>query len=159
MALLIVFILVVVMFSSGGGSSASLLAIAQRQGNIAKVAELALQDTDSQAVKNVAINAQLAAQSDQKSLTALAGQFGISFSEKDLELGINPEVQSQFETAKAAGLLNQTALETLAAEIQAYQVVLAAGFEQTGSEELKQLLAEQHEATELLAIQIQNTQP
>src|SRR3546814_17550373 len=73
-ALLFVFILVIAMFSGGGGSGTSLLAIAQRQGSLANVAELTLQNTDSQAVKNVAISAQFTAKSDQKQEARRVGQ-------------------------------------------------------------------------------------
>ena len=158
-ALLFVFILVIAMFSSSGGGSASLLTIAQRQGNLANMAELTLQHTDSQAVKNVAISAQFTAKSSQKELTTAAGLLGVSFSEKDLELGVDPAIQGELETAKAAGLLNQTALEALTAGVKAYQEALAAGFEQTSNEEVKRVISEQYEAADLLATQVANTKP
>src|SRR3546814_12783241 len=106
-ALLFVFILVIAMFSGGGGSGTSLLAIAQRQGSLANVAELTLQNTDSQAVKNVAISAQFTANSDQKELATAAAQPDVSFSEGDLPLGLNPAIQPDLATSKTTSFLQE----------------------------------------------------
>lgn len=159
-ALLIVLgIVMVAVLSGGNGSSDNLLRVQQIQRETARVSQLAARDVGSQTVRNAAVNTQLSTTTDRQLLSAALAVRGITFTEEELALGANFDVEGEFETAQAAGTIDTTALTYLQEQVALYETALAEAFESASSEELRTELNRAYESTQLLRTQLDATNP
>lgn len=134
---LVVLLLIIMLVLSGGGDNKqNLLKVAQAQTELVRLSEMANESTD-QTLKNFAINTNLTVTSDKQRFTGVLGQNGISFKDKELALGQNPETTQALETAKAAANFDATLRDTLVDQLSAYQATLKTAFDQSGNEQIK----------------------
>lgn len=152
-------ILIVVLFSLFSGSDpaeASLRTTMQRQLEIVRITTMqqVASDTDRD-IKNLSANVLLTVQSDNTKLTSSVGALGIKFDEKQLTSPSAATTTSKIENAASAGTLDETVIEVLAAELEAYRGELAVAYEQTNTKAVRDALQASHTNTELLLKQLE----
>lgn len=152
-------ILIVVLFSLFSGSNpaeASLRATMQRQLEIVRINTMGqvADDTDRN-IKNLSANVLLTVQSDNAKLTNAIGAVGLKFEEEQLASPSAAATTSKIENAASAGTLNETVIEILSAELEAYRGELAAAYEQTNAKAVRDTLQASHTNTELLLKQLE----
>jgi hypothetical protein len=144
-------------FSGGGGSRESLLRVRQLQAETIRISDLSMRNLSSQAAKNATINAKLSAGTDSQQLTAVLASRNIEFKTADVALGQDPEIENRLETAQAAGLIDETALQILIDTTTKYESALAEAFKETKNPEVKAELERAYASAQLLNKQLKKT--
>jgi hypothetical protein len=146
-------------FSGGSETKDAYFKVAQLQTEIVRVSEFIEKETANQGLKNLAANTRLTVASQQSDFTKLIGSKGISFKEKEIKAGKNTKTDASLNDAKAAGLFEETAINTLKEHVTAYQNAISDAYDISKNEEIKELLQQDHEETKLLQQSAEKTRP
>lgn len=140
----IVLILLVVMnlFFGGNPGRESLLKVVQSQHELVRITTLPVASQTNQDTKNIVLNVQASLTSAQTRTTAAIGERGISFKDKEIKLVEDTKTDAAFETAKAAGMLDETVRSTLKTQLTAYSAALSAAYDDVQSESIKETLSQ-----------------
>lgn len=147
------------LLSSTDPAEASLRSTMQRQLEIVRIASIEQVATDTDRdVKNFNANVLLTVKSDNAKLTSAVGAVGIQFEEEQLLSPSSDTTTAKIEEAVSAGTLNETTVEVLAAELEAYRAELSAAYEQTNTEAIRSVLQAAFANTDLLLKQLESIQ-
>ena len=140
----IVLILLVVMnlFFGGNPGRESLLKVVQAQHELVRITTLPVASQTNQDTKNIVLNVQASLTSAQARTTTAIGEHGITFKDKEIKLVEDPKTDAAFETAKAAGMLDETVRSTLKTQLTAYSAALSAAYDDVQSESIKETLSQ-----------------
>ena len=157
-ALLLTLIIVLFsLFSGGDPAEASLRTTMQRQLEIVRITSTEqIANGTNRDVKNFSANVLLTVKSDNTKLTSAVDGAGITFEEEELASPSAAATTTQIENAVSAGTLNETAVEVLAAELEAYRAELTATYEQTSTEDIRSALEAAFANTDLLLKQLES---
>lgn len=146
---LLVILIISVIVSSGGGTSPGLVKIAQQQTELARVAAIDYESLNSDEVQALAINTQLTMLSTNADFLSFLGANGIGISSDQIALGVNPATDTELETAKVNGALDEAMHQALVAQLTEYKVTLNTVY-QNASPAMRQRLLELGQQATLL---------
>lgn len=151
-AILLVLIMIIASLLSGGSNSGTkqLISLAQRQQEIARVADTGYNDVSGQSIKNFAMTSKLTMQSDEALLTNYLKQNGVKVSAKELAAGTNSTSDQALENAKSTGDVDTTLQELLVRQIEDYRVRIQQVYSSSGNTTTKALLNRLYTNTDLL---------
>lgn len=147
-------ILAIVLFSvlsgSSGGSVANLTDVAQRQTEIARISAVAVEKSNSTAIKNRAHTVKLSMLSSQQQTIALLTKSGEKVDAKVLALKQNAQTDQQLDAATANDTFDATFTKILDEELKSYRIAVQNYFNSSTSNNEKLLLKESFDGVNLL---------
>jgi hypothetical protein len=152
-------LIIVVASTLGGGgkkNAVGLLALAQSQQEVIRVATDGTHNAQSTDLKNFATTTAVSLSSDQRLLLAEAANSGSKFKEKELELGKSAQTDTALSTAQAANTYDTTFASTMDSELADYQNKLEAAAQITTSESGSALLKKETDNAVALRKQLQS---
>jgi hypothetical protein len=155
--LIVVIIILFSLFSGSDPAEASLRSTLQRQLEIVRITstEQVANGTERD-TKNFSANVLMTIQSDNVKLTGALSAAGIKFEEEQLASPSSATTTTKIENAVSAGTINETTVEILTAELEAYRAELAATYEQTSTEAVRGVLEAAFTNTDLLLKQLES---
>jgi len=141
--LVVLMIIAAIVISAFGPKSntADLIAVAQRQQEISRVATAANDQATQQDTKDFVMNVSVSLTSDQKQMLAYLADHGAKkISPKELALDKNPQTDTLLSNAAAAGNYDPTAIQSLTSQLQAYEQQLQTTFQKTKGPNARALL-------------------
>lgn len=124
--ILVILIVVIASLLSSGGDSGTkqMVGLAQRQQEIARVADTGYTDISGQSVRNFTMASKLTMQSDETLLTNYLKQNGVKVSPKELARGANSSSDAAIENAKATGSVDDTVQKLLTEQLESYRATI-----------------------------------
>ncbi len=147
---IIAVIVVSLLGSAGSAGKAQLLKAAQQQTEIIRISKLGIERAKGSEAKNFAVTVNLSLQSDQTALLAALDDQGSKPNSKDLALGKNQKTDATLTNAEQSNKFDEVFIETLRAELLAYQKTLQSAFTDVSSQTIKTALNTQFQHAELL---------
>jgi hypothetical protein len=145
-------ILLVVGFSlfAPKGNTASVLAVAQRQQEIVRIAESANRLLTTQNVQNFVINTDVVVNSDQQKTLTYLSSHGVKPKGKSLALDHDTKTDQLLDSAKAAGNYEPIVAQTLQDQLSTYKNELQTAYKASTSTAAKKLLQQNFKNAEAL---------
>lgn len=151
---ILVIIIMAVVFSmlAPKSSTPGLLAVAQRQQEILRIASDASRKVNDHTLNNFIVNTNLAVSTNQAELLSyLSAHTKLKPNPKTLGLDHSSKTDQLLAAATSAGTYNITVTQTLKSELTTYQTLLQTTYNQTTSKSAKALLKQDfNDATVLL---------
>lgn len=138
--LLVITLVVIFSLFSGNSSNPAIVAVAQQQAEISRVASLQIDNVEEGSIHDFALNTALSMQSDQANLLSYASAHGATISDKMIALGTNSQTDAALENASASGTLDTTLRSTLQTDLQQYQQTVQQAYTSVSNPEAKKLL-------------------
>ncbi len=158
LAVLVIIAAVVVNFIIPKDTSGqSLLTVAQKQQEIARISEQIATQSSSDSLKNLAVNIQLSISSDQQTTVAYVKSKRVQTNDKILALKHDTKVDALLANAKTTNTYDTVAAQTLVAELQAYQTMLKTTFSATSSKKAQAIIQSDYDNAALLSAQAAQT--
>lgn len=132
------------------GSLPGMIAIAQRQQEIVRVATTANQQATSADVRNFAQNVSLSVSSSQQQISGYATAHGAKLDTKTLALDKSAQTDSQLAAAATANNYDSAAAQDLVSQLQTYEKLLQTTYKQTDSKTARHLLQAAFSSSDLL---------
>ncbi len=132
----------------GGGSNNELLAIAQKQAELIRVANIGNQKARSATAKNLAVTTSLSLTSEQSALLKVMNPKPDT---KELALGRNKKTDTLLATAEQNNQFDQTFVTEIQNELSAYQKAMKQAYDNASNSKVKAVLAAEYHNASILA--------
>jgi hypothetical protein len=139
-AIIILFVVIASLLGGGKSDSSSLVLIAERQAELARVAQLGSQNAVSQDTQNFAANAGASLTTSEQNMLAYLKQNGVKLSNKQLLLKMNSKTDAALTAAKESGTYDSTFVSEMQSELTSYQAALNTAEKSAAGKTEKQVL-------------------
>lgn len=151
LVLLTIIIVVFAMLSGSGGSSVdNLTSLAQQQTEIARIADIGVQKSTSDATKNLAYTTKLSLLSSQQQTVAFLAKKGKKLNEKTLALKKNSTTDQRLSDAESNNTFDETFTKLLNDELTSYRTAVQAEFKTSTNNAERLILQDSFNGTSLL---------
>jgi len=140
------------------GIGSDMLAIAQRQQEIVRLATAASQQASGQDAKNFAINTQLSVSSSQQQVVGFLTTHGTKTNEKLLALDHTAATDTLLASAANAGTYDSAVVSTLSDQLKTYEGQVQSTYKKATSKTSKQLLQNSYTSASKLLTQANSVQ-
>ena len=138
----IILLIIMNLFFGGNPGRESLLKVVQSQHELVRITTLPITSDTNQDTKNIVMNVQASLTTAQTRTTSAIGERGISFKDKEIKLAEDTKTDAAFETAKAAGMLDDTVRNTLKTQLTTYSAALSTAYDDVESDSIKETLSQ-----------------
>ena len=146
----IILLIVMNLFFGGNPGRESLLKVVQSQHELVRITTLPVASETNQDTKNIVMNVQASLISAQTRTTSAIEERGISFKEKEIKLVEDTKTDAALETAKTAGMLDETVRNTLKTQLTTYSTALSTAYDDVQSDSIKETLTKLFSEASLL---------
>lgn len=140
-------------------STTGLIALAQRQQEIVRVATAGVDQAVSQSTKDFTVNTEASVSSSQAQLVAYLQQHGTKLSDKQLALDQSAETDTLLADAATTNTYDTALVQNLSDQLKTYEGLLQTTFKQTSNPDTKQLLQDEFSSANLLLEQATAVHP
>lgn len=135
-------ILVAIAISAFGpkNNTSSLVALAQRQQEIIRIADSAANQVQGQDTRNFVTNVDFSITSSQQQMVVYLAAHGTKLNAKTLAADKNPQTDALLANATSTNTYDPAVAQALTQQLQTYETLLKTAFKQTSSNQTKQLL-------------------
>ncbi len=148
--LLIIIIIFLSIILSGPNIESNFTAIAQRQAEIARIADIGADKARESRVNSIATTTRASIASSQNSVISRLAQSGVSLDSSSLAARQSPSTDSELNSAEQANRFDEEFIKILIAELQEYQSLLESTYDQSTSRSDRELLDTLHSEAAVL---------
>lgn len=153
--LLIIISIAINLFKGSDGSKPALLAVAQQQQALIHLTTgLSSQQGISQANLNAGVTINLSVGSEQKALFTYLTKNGYKITLQQVNLGIKPQLDTQLQTAQAAGTYNSTFQSVVGQQLDNYNTLLKRAYQTVKGPKGRALLTQDFNEVTILKQQL-----
>lgn len=138
-------------FSSNKSGTESLVAAAQQQTELIRIADIGTQKARTTAGRNIAITTKLSLESEKAPLLAAIKQQGRNISGKELSAGKKLTTDKLLTNADQSNRFDEVFIEKIQADLVIYQKALKTAYDQATDKKAKQALSDQYKKASILA--------
>lgn len=149
-ALIIVAVITMSLLNSGNTAGTDMLAAAQQQTELVRVADIGMQKAHDPATQNFAATIKTTLESQQKSTTEVLAKLKVKANPKLLALGANPKTDTLLEQAEQTNQFDTVFTKTITEQLTTYQASLKTAYDAVSSKSIKQTLNDQYRQVALL---------
>lgn len=156
--LLLVWVFAAIVSRASNASAAALIALAQRQTELARISQQPVQRATAAATQTFAVTTQLSLLTDQQTFVSFLSHHGISVSAKTLQATANAQTDAALQTAQTAGTYDQTYISIAQSELTSYEQALKQTYTSAKNLSERQLLSQAYDNAKLLSQQSSQTE-
>jgi len=149
--LVVISIVMSLVLGGGGAKKDQLVALAQQQNELIRVAEIGVEKGRNAQARQLAVTAQLSLTSEQAALQSALKTQGVKVGNKELIAGKNTKTDTKLTQAEQTNRFDEVFLEHLKGELVSYQKNLKTAYDEASSKKFKDALAAQYEKAAILA--------